>query len=392
MLVATISIVAAKPLESDESYEDEHYDQSSVYQPSEQHDEEIESPQATYDPDYNYEGRQTKRSLDLDNRKFFDNINENVNRQVRRADGETPTIQLGDLLTAVEHTLIHSAQNLAIANATNTTSFNSDETSTVIALPITFPTPQPTEATLLDDVEVSSSVSELSKVTEVTITEANTAEESKRPARKADESIIPIEGNGHLGLLTPISFSASTTDDQNKIREKTSPDSQVVLSTNETAIPENDNQNVTIIQTIKSTEISPVDSESVVRVQQQHITLFSAGAGIFPQLPSVDLDLLATLSSSKTSSDCTEDASSSSSSSSEGSEEKKSSAPSSNSSNESSEESIEKTSVQKCKPSIANSNSNDSTVTSESTVKKVDNLQEKIAEVEADPVILTQGI
>lgn len=400
LVIAIIAVVAAKPVESDESYDDEHYDPSVVYEPdlSQQHDE-LGSPQATYDPEYSEESRKTKRSVigDVVNRKFFENINDNINRQVRQTndddddDDDTPTIQLSDLLSAVEHTLIHSAHNLAKANATNTTSFNSDETSTVIALPITFPTPATTEATLLDEVEVSST-SELNKVTEKTILEVSNNDDAKRLTRKADESIIPIEGNGHLGLLTPITFSPSKVDDQIKIQEiKPSQVSDAINATSESPIADNDSQNVTIIQTIKSTEISPVDADSVVRVQQQHITLFSAGAGVFPQLPSVDLDLLATLSSStpKTTADCTEDNSEGSSSSEESNEKKSSSSPA-KSSNESSDESAEKP-AHKCKSNIGN-NSNPTSATSESTVKKIDNLQEKIAEVEADPVILTQGI
>lgn len=359
-----------------------------VYQPdlSQQHDD-LGSPQATYDADYSEESRQTKRSINGDdaNRKFFDNIN----RQVRRAEDDTPTIQLGDLLSAVEHTLIHSAQNLAIANATNTTSFNSDETSTVIALPITFPTPAP-DATLSDEVEVSPA-NESTKVTDETLTEDTKDDVAIRPVRKADESIIPIESNGHLGLLTPIALSPAAINEQIQSTEvKPQQESTVTTPTNETPIaeniPQNDSQsqNVTIIQTINSTEISPSETDSSVRVQQQHITLFSAGAGVFPQLPSVDLDLLATLTAStpKTIPDCSEDSSSS----------EESSSPSSKSSNESSsssEESSEKT-AQKCKSTIDNSGS--TSTTSESTVKKIDNLQEKIAEVEAEPVILTQGI
>lgn len=374
MLIATIAIVVAKPVESDDSYEDEHYDPSVVYQPdlSQQHDE-LESPQATYDADYSDESRhQSKRSLNSDS-----------NRHVRHAENDPPTIQLNDLLSAVEHTLIHSAHNLAIANATNTTNFNSDETSTVIALPITFPTPA--TPTLLDEVEVSSE-SDSSKVTEKSITSEDSSDVAKRPARKADESLISEQSNGHLGPLT-----LSTVDEAIKTQDTTPQESAVVTSTNETPIADNDNKNVTIIQTIKSTEISPADSDSVVRVQQQHITLFSAGAGIFPQLPSVNLDLLASLSNStpKTTSDCTESDSEDSSSSSDESDEKKSSAPSSKSSNESSEESSEKP-AQKCKVNITNGSPTGAT--SESSVKKIDNLQEKIAEVEADPVILTQGI
>lgn len=333
MLIVSIAVATAKPLESEDSYDEEHYEPV-VYQPdANQSNDEIQSPQATYDEDYSEESRKTKRSLlgdDLESRKFFDTINKSVQREVRHAQGETPTIQLGDLLSAVEHTLVHSAQNLAIANATNATSFNSSETSTVIALPISFPTPS-TAATLLDDVETATTVSDV----------------------------------------------------------------DVVATTIQTPLADNDDDDVTIIQTINSTQISPADSDSVVRVQQQHITLFSAGAGIFPHLPSVNLDLLATLTatSPKTPSDCLE-ANSDSSSSSEESDEKKSSSPSTTSSNESSDESHEKPSVaRKCVLKNASDSIASTITTSDPTIlKKTDNLQEKIAEVEADPVILTQGI
>lgn len=380
MLIIGISFVAAKPVESNESYDDEHFDSSVVYQPdqSQQHDD-LGSPQATYDSDYSDESGKKKRSLpsdELARQTFFDNINKQINRQVRRAqeddnddDDDDPTIDLGDLLHAVEHTLIHSAHNLAIANATNTSSFSSDETSTVISLPISFPTPS-TESTLLDDVEVSSS-SESHQATEQTVTGNTNIDDVNRPVRKAAESIIPIQSNGHIGLLTPIVFSSSTSDDLIKIKEVTpQSDDATTNTTSETLIDEDGPQNITIIQTIKSSEISPPDEDSVVRVQQQHITLFSAAAGIFPSLPSIDLDKLATLQKPT---DCTE-------------ENSESSSTSTKSSNESPEK---PESSSKCKSNI---DSSSLTTTDSPAVKKVDNLQEKIAEVEAEPVILTQGI
>lgn len=396
-----ITIVAAKPVESGEGYDDESYDPAVVYEPA---DDQPEEPVPTYEDGSSEE--RSKRSPLTDeqaNRNFFNSINNNINRQVRRAQGEVPTIQLGDLLSAVEHTLVHSAQNLAIANATNTTSFNSTETSTVIALPITFPTASTTELALLD--ETSATEEPKIYVTEPSTDEV-TDDALKRDSRKAEESIKPIESNGNLSLLSSITFSPSKSDDEIKIREL-SPSEVTIkpeevtmdLATTEEA-PTSESSNITIIQTINSTQVSPADSDSVVRVQQQHITLFSAGAGIFPSLPSINLDLLTSSTTQETpaETDCLESSSEGSgeSSSSHESNEKSLSDEKSTSSEKSSsdeksfsDESDEKNTTKKCQSKVDSSTS--STTASPST-KKEESLQEKIAEVEADPVILTQGI
>lgn len=350
----------------------------------------------------------TKRSLESDisaNKHFFDDIFNGFKRNVRKAlpntDGSTntsiatpvPTIAISDLLHSVENTLFHSAQNLAIANATNTTSFNSSETSTVISLPISLPTPMPVISTANEEAP-STTYSNCEHILE----RLQRSENDGVPAPEG-ESVKSLPANGGLSLLSPIVFSAAHTDPANILQGHIEATEETPIATTfETTLA-----NITIIQTINSTQTIPtVDGH---REQEQHITLFSAADGVFPILPSVPLahyDATTEVSSSGSSSTSASSISSkssdsnSSSSSSEESHDSKKKCSEDSSSEESSEE--VKKCLEKLVVPIVDSKKTSPTEPSTTTEtlaekeKKVEILKQKIAEVAADPVILTQGI
>lgn len=250
------------------------------------------------------------------------------------------TVALSDLVGAVEHTLIHSAQKLAESNATaEVGAFNSTETSTVIALPIRLP--EETTSTTTAEPELAGTVL----------------------------AVVPSDS---LPLLSVIAVSPAAIDDDEEI---TTERTQLI------AIGDHgvDNaQNITIIQTINSTQVHEASTDvngdqRPEHVQQQHITLFSAGAGIFPNIPSVQLDdpVVASNRSETLNAD----------SASESDEQNE---PDENDCSESGgeEDSAESTEV----------TATSSETPSADKKAQAERLKEKIAEVEAEPVILTQGI
>lgn len=345
----------------------------------------------------------TKRSLESDisaNKHFFDDIFNGFKRNVRKAlsadEGSSntsipapvPTIAINDLLHAVENTLFHSAQNLAIANATNTTSFNSSESSTVISLPISLPTPVPVMSTADEEAPVTTN-----SPCEKALDRLQRSGDDGVPAPEG-ESVESLQVNGSLTLLSPIVFSAPHTDAANILQEHIEATEETPIATTfETTLA-----NITIIQTINSTQTIPtVDGH---RDQEQHITLFSAADGVFPVLPSVPLAHYdATTEGSSTSSSSSSSDSNSSSSSSEESHDRKKKCSEESSSSSSEESSAE---VNKCLEKLVvpidasrKTSSTEPSITTETLAekeKKVEILKEKIAEVAADPVILTQGI
>lgn len=244
----------------------------------------------------------------------------------------TGSISISDLIGAVEHSLVHSAQTLSLSNATNgaVANSNSTESSTVIAVPIALATTSTTTTS----------------TTTPTPATTSTTEEST--------------------LLIPINADAAN--------------------------------NITILQTINSTQVhsSADDATMVDRIQHQHITLFSAGAGVFPQLPAIKLR--------KSDDD--------SNSEGEDSEEVTTSAGhttdcNTNDSNESDDDSssakvVDSGSaepVEKCPLPVSSQTSTamptispSTSSTTEQSEGAKEQLKTKIAEVEAEPVILTQGI
>jgi len=207
------------------------------------------------------------------------------------------------------------------------------------------------------------------------------------------ESVKPIE-NSNLGILFPIALNpfANISHVVN-----TEDDDKEVPVTEETKLA--DQQNITIIQTINSTQVIPTQSD-VVHVHQQQITLFSANAGVFPNIHAInaeDLPVLQTIQSSSVEpvpeQDCSGEETSDESS---GDDATSSSDEQSSSSSSSSEEKekVKKTACNSHKSSVATSKTVENSTPSVETVKKLktEELKEQIAEVEADPVILTQGI
>lgn len=344
-------------------------------------------------PNYNQNNKslRLKRQLPEEitlNKQFFDNIFQASRKSRDTSDGDdVPTIALHDLISSVEHTLIHSAQNLAAFNVTgNLTSSNTETDSNNntnvqhtqhIILPITIPKSAPkTEDFVTESIDVTT-VSE-----EDLIRDNRSNDDEIVPEHKVIEfeSVKPIE-NSNLGILFPVSLNPSANI------------SHVIVAEN---VPEEtnnaDQSNITIIHTINSTQVIPSQSSEsdVVHVHQQQITLFSANAGFFPNIHAVKAeDLPLQASSAQPEDECSgEENSNESDDETSGSEEKSSSSSSS--------EEKEKTKNNGCirKSSVATSKAVESTTPSAEAVKKIktDELKEQIAEVEADPVILTQGI
>lgn len=343
-----------------------------------------------YDP--NDKPSRTKRQFTDDivlSKQFFADIFKGS--RISRDTNGVPTIALHDLISSVEHTLIHSAQNLAASNVTSNVTTTITETSngnvtntqhTSIVLPITIPTPAPKSTT--ESVETT------------TVTEDDFVRDSRSSGDEVSEheeidseSIKPIP-KSNLGLLFPISLMASANVYHVNVTDNEDVTEEAPVTEE---VPQGDQSNITIIQTINSTQLIPTDSD-VVHVHQQHITLFSANAGFFPNIHALKVeDLPALAQKVETSSlqpdheDCSGEENSDESSS---SEEKASS-------NSSSEES-DKPQIISCRRKISIATPKTVNPVEETTAivtakkTKTDELKEKIAEVEADPVILTQGI
>lgn len=132
----------------------------------------------------------------------------------------------------------------------------------------------------------------------------------------------------------------------------------------------------------------------VSHLHQQQITFFSADAGVFPNIHAIkaeDLPLLQTSSAQPEVDECSGEETSD-----ETSDDDSTSSSEEKSSEESSSEENKKTNKRSCihKSSVATSKTVESSTASVEAVKKTktEELKEQIAEVEADPVILTQGI
>lgn len=321
------------------------------------------------------------------NKQFFEKIFKASRISRDTNEGEAvPTIALHDLINSVEHTLIHSAQNLANANITAnlTTPKPEADSSNIshiqhIVLPITVPTPEPKTEEFLTESEV------LESATEEPLNRDNRSngENVSGHIETEFESVKPIE-KSNLGILFPISLNPSAN-----ISHVVSADESLeeVPVTEETSHA--DQANITILHTINATEVIPTNDD-VVHVHQQQITFFSANAGIFPNIHALNAEDLPTVQSSSTpSEDCSGEESSDESDDATSSSEE-------NSSSDSSSEEIDekKRSVCTSKSSVASSKPTESSTQSIEAAKKLktEELKEQIAEVEADPVILTQGI
>lgn len=307
------------------------------------------------------------------NKQFFENIFQASRISRDTSDGEpVPTIALHDLISSVEHTLIHSAQNLALSNITanltaaNTESSDNDNTSHVeqIVLPISVPTPSSSskpEEDSTDSVDVTT-------VTEETLI---------RDLRSNDES-----GSGHIET----EFESVKPIEHSNLADESHHDAPAT----EPTIPA-DPANITILHTINATQVIPTESD-VVHVHQQQITFFSANAGVFPNIHALNAADLPTITQNLQSGSPSEDCSGE-----ETSNESGDSSSEDDSSSDSSSEEKDKPKKTGCtakSSSVASSKPTESSTQSVEAIKKLktDELKEQIAEVEADPVILTQGI
>lgn len=341
-----------------------------------------EEPQQQFEP-ADVSSAKTRRSLDDDivvNRHFFDSIYNGFKRNVRRAQesgavASKPTIALGDLLSAVENSLVHSAQSLVAA--TNATDNNSNTTSDGLALPIDLPTAAPvTDAIDEDTVTTTESENRLHR-------DSRSVDQLPAVVTAAEhESVQRFDVNGFDLFGTPIVFNSPSGD------------SKATTTTTESAA--NAAANITIIQTINSTQLVP--TETGHQVQQQYITLFSAADGIFPLLPSVSIENYNNNVQTITTASVSDEDDSSESSGSSSDEESAESKECKDSSEESNGKKCFDSKVTSATGTSSTSSSSSSSTTSTTTetaivkAKKVEILKEKLAEIEAEPVILTQGI
>lgn len=359
MLVTIVSLVSSKPIDEQQPHNGEVYNSNHQYQ----------RPK-----------RQLPDEVTL-NKQFFEDIFKASRISRDTSDGDVvPTIALHDLISSVEHTLIHSAQNLALSNITaNSTTTNaepdSNNTSNIehIVLPISVPEPKPEE--LVTESEDLPSATEKDLIRDY----RSNAESGSGDTESNYESVKPIE-KSNLGILFPISLNPSANISHVVDTEESHEDVPVTEETNRA-----DQANITVIHTINATEVVPTVSD-VVHVQQQQITFFSANAGVFPNIHAIKAEDLPTVSSSTQSEDCSgEEISNESDEVTSSSEE--------NSSSDSSSEEHKKAKKSLCTLKSSSKPTETSTPSTEATKKlKTDELKEKIAEVEADPVILTQGI
>lgn len=368
MLLTIVSAVASKPIEEQQS----HNSINQLLRPR----------------------RQLPDEFTL-NKEFFENIFKATRISRDTSDGvdAVPTIALHDLINSVEHTLIHSAQNLALSNVTanlttpnveanssnNYNNNNSNNTSHVqqIVLPIKVPEPKAEESITESD--------DAAAVTEEDLIRDNRSSDEHGSAHvETDfESVKPIE-KSNLGLLFPISLNPSANISRVvNTEEEHEEDVPVTEETNRTA----DQSNITVIHTINATQVVPTESD-VFHVHQQQITFFSANAGVFPNIHAVKVEDLPSVQSQTTEQleDCSGEESSGESDESTSSSEEESSS-------ESSSEEHKKPNKSGCNVKSSSKPAESSTPSVEAVKKlKTDELKEQIAEVEADPVILTQGI
>lgn len=190
--------------------------------------------------------------------------------------------------------------------------------------------------------------------------------------------------NQDLSFLAPIAFTAqkdekqtvqststaSTTDEASSAESTTSSDSNPAEKSIDAPNPAQQT-NITVIKTSNTTHVVP--NGDVTHVQHQHIqhSIFQSNLAFLPTIPSHKLDIPS--STPEASDDDIEPCNDDSSSSEESSEE-------------------DKDNKKKCR-SIAKAES--TTITAENReelLKKVQILKEQIAEIEAEPVILTQGV
>lgn len=325
------------------------------------------------------------------NKQFFENIFKSSRISRDTSDGDAvPTIALYDLINSVEQTLIHSAQQFSLSNTTanlsktNAEQSESNNNSNVeeIALPISVPTPAPRTEELATEPEDLESVTE-----EDLIRDQRSNDESGSGHKVTDfESVKPIE-HSNLGILFPISLNPSANISHVVVAEEPNEDVPVTEPTNPV-----DLLNITILHTINATQVFPTQSD-IFHVQQQQITFFSANAGVFPNIHAFNFADLPTISQAQQSSVTEEEDCSGEDTSDESAD---SSSEENSGSDSSSEENgnVKKSGCTVKTSTVASSKPTESTTPSVEAVEKLktDELKEQIAEVEADPVILTQGI
>lgn len=316
-------------------------------------------------------------ALDV-NKNLFASLFE-FTRPQRKADSNegAQTIQLHGLVSAVESTLLNSAKdiNAAKVKADSASAATSTSTTTTTTTAPSSDADKTTEKRIVRAIEVPNNAK-----TEET-------DEDTDKDIKFDVDVVRDEpGRPHdLSLLSPITFNTpSEPNDESTTAAATS-------TTTETSIH---HTNITIVKTSNTTHVIPTDG--AVHIQHQHIqhSIFHSNLAFLPTISPQQINTPTTTPTSA---------------------EEKTQTPCQNSSNESSsDESSSEDSSEENKKTITkctkkSTNTTEDTKSAEAStpideqnskaikedlklLKKAQKLKEKIAEVEADPVILSQGI
>lgn len=317
-----------------------------------------------------------------------------------RSASNTPTIALSDLIGVVEHAIVHSPDKLAALDVVTSTETASAVTEAASAAGSATETTAPSAvatAAASPSAAIATGTATVGAATTETLASADAATTDADPIIETSTVIaLPIL------LPTPQTEATPATDDDDAAAAETAVTNAIESTATEVALtapttvptliqigsngdrPGGDNPaNITILQTIESSQVhSATDSDEIERVQHQHITLFSAGAGVFPLIPSLngdDPNAAAFIQKA----DSAEEGKSISSKSDE-SDENAGGCGDSSEESKSVESATEKCALEK----TAGKASENAAAKKAAKVS----LKEKIAEVQAEPVILTQGI
>lgn len=333
------------------------------------------------DADENENLYENEGALDV-NKNLFASLFE-FTRPQRKADSNesAQTIQLHGLVSAVESTLLNSANdiNAAKVKADSASAATSTSTTTTTTAPSS-DADKTTEKRIVRAIEVPNNAK-----TEET-------DEDTDKDIKFDVDVVRAEPGRpqDFSLLSPITFNTpSEPNDESTTATATS----TTTETSSTIDPIH-HSNITIVKTSNTTHVIPTDG--AVHIQHQHIqhSIFHSNLAF---LPTISPQQINTPTTAPTSAEEKTQTSCQNSSNESGSDE--------SSSEDSSEEN--KKTITKCTKESTNTTEDPKSAEASTPIdeqnskaikedlkllKKAQKLKEKIAEVEADPVILSQGI
>lgn len=259
----------------------------------------------------------TDDSVDV-NKDFFEGIF-NYTRPQRETEEKDVKIPLNGLVSAIETTLVHSAQNLKDLKHTKR------------------------EVSTEENHELSTESIESHRISRDTSND-------QEPKTDADIKVAKIAASNNidLNLLSPIAFKTQST--AHVTTEEPNHSDEEATSTTEQPIQRT---NVTVIQASASVSLVPGPDKKLAHVQHQEIsrTVFHSSLAIFPTIPPQSIN--APLPHFTTT-----------------------------------EEPIDTTIIPKATPSTMSKSEDE--LKHEQMLQKADKLKEKFAEIQAEPVILSQ--